>query len=976
MTASKQNAWRVSFVISLCVGLLILLPSQSQAFTAALNSPTNGFCSGAPANVTLQATVNLDEGTTNSGVAFYEVTGGFIGSVLVPPYNMVNTNLSVGSYHFFAMATNSMGEICYTPTNMITVTNIPLSIGLVSPAAGYRFTAPASVLFRASVIAGSGASVRGVGFYDETNGFITNALSAPYMKTVILPAGVYQIYAVGTNSLGETALSTTNPIVITNVPFTVALTKPTNGTVLAAPAGVAFSVTVSAGSGATAQGVGYYDVTRGFLTNALVAPFDNTLVMGAGGYSVYAVATNSLGNITFSETNALTITNVPFTVSLGSPTNGSVLAAPASVALSASVVPGWGAAAQGVGFYEVTSGFLTNALSAPFTNSVVLGSGVYQIYAVATNSLAAVAFSATNTVSVTNNALAVALISPSNGVVYGVGMPIKFHARVTVGSSGAGISSVSFYAMSNSDINLLFSDTAAPYSNMVSVLSEGTYGIFAMVVNTNAQVAVSKMAMITVTNGLVVRGPYLGSRGETNINIRWRTLDGSVGRVRYGTSLSHLTAFADEAGGGTNHSVTLTGLVPETRYYYSVGTASRESIGGTNCYFTTAPRIGSMRSTRIWFITDYGEQNDEMEGVVRDLYEQYALTNGRGTDVWLSGGDNEQTWDGQDWLFQTGMFAVYSNVFEHTCMYPTPGNHDTVTNSAYWSIFDLPYHGQAGGYPSDSPRYYSFDYANVHFVSLDSFYSPTETNSALYAWLTNDLAHTKQQWKVAYFHAPIYSKAHYDSDTLPQSLAMRTNIAPVLEAYGVDVVINGHAHTLQRTSLLKGHFGLSTTFGEDFQIDGGDGRIDGTGPYRKSSGAGTVYMVAPTGSSVLRHATNPHPACIYTVNDTAGFLIFDVNTNRLDFQMVTSTGSVADYFTMFKPEPAPYFAGAPCLTNGVCTLVIQGTPDATYALQWAESPGGPWQTRRDVTVSGDGVARVQDDVSGTNRFYRLIYPQY
>ena len=46
----------------------------------------------------------------------------------------------------------------------------------------------------------------------------------------------------------------------------------------------------------------------------------------------------------------------------------------------------------------------------------------------------------------------------------------------------------------------------------------------------------------------------------------------------------------------------------------------------------------------------------------------------------------------------------------------------------YLNIFSLPTNGEVGGLPSGTEQYYSFDYANVHIVSLDHkwpFATPT-----------------------------------------------------------------------------------------------------------------------------------------------------------------------------------------------------------------------------------------------------------
>ena len=540
--------------------------------------------------------------------------------------------------------------------------------------------------------------------------------------------------------------------------------------------------------------------------------------------------------------SVVSATNLPFSVVLNSPANGASYGSPASVPLTASAYPGSEATITGVGFFEVASGPLGSVLTFPYSTSIVLNAGTYNIYAVATNSLNAISVSATNTV--------------------------------------------------------------------------------------------------TVSSGTVTRGPYLGSRGETNITIRWRTAETSVGRVRFGPAPGNLTLFADDTAGRTDHSVTLTGLTPETKYYYSIGTTAGTTLASTNYYFSTAPPIGTSRSTRIWFMSDYG-QADAIQSAVRDTYVNYLATSGRGTDLWLTGGDNEQGGtDGTDAGFQTAVFNAYSNIFPNTPLFPCPGNHDGSPSSAYWSIFDLPTQGQAGGSPSGNAHYYSFDYGNIHFISLDAFNTLTGLGSPMLIWLTNDLATTTQPWIIAYWHAPVYCTSGYDSDTLVQSLAMRQNVAPLLESYGVDLVLNGHSHSLQRTYLLQQHYGLSSSFSPTNKVDGGDGRADGTGTYLKPGRTGTVYSVAPTGCGTLRNGTNTHPACLYTLNNTAGFILLDVNSNRLDFKMISASGTVGDYFTILKgasqsvpPATPANFAASAIGSSANLSWSNNPTNEAFYRLE-------------------------------------------
>ena len=79
----------------------------------------------------------------------------------------------------------------------------------------------------------------------------------------------------------------------------------------------------------------------------------------------------------------------------------------------------------------------------------------------------------------------------------------------------------------------------------------------------------------------------------------------------------------------------------------------------------------------------------------------------------------------------------------------------------YYDIFTLPKEAEAGGVPSGTEAYYSFDYANIHFVCLNSE-GMSSIGSAMLSWLAQDLAATSQDWTIAFWHRPPYSKGHHD----------------------------------------------------------------------------------------------------------------------------------------------------------------------------------------------------------------------
>ena len=79
------------------------------------------------------------------------------------------------------------------------------------------------------------------------------------------------------------------------------------------------------------------------------------------------------------------------------------------------------------------------------------------------------------------------------------------------------------------------------------------------------------LASTAVSAATVERGPYLQLQTEHSITVRWRTNVETDSVVRYGTSVDNLDQSRTVNGGTTEHSVTLTGLATDQRYYYSVG---------------------------------------------------------------------------------------------------------------------------------------------------------------------------------------------------------------------------------------------------------------------------------------------------------------------------------------------------------------------------------------------------------------------
>lgn len=449
----------------------------------------------------------------------------------------------------------------------------------------------------------------------------------------------------------------------------------------------------------------------------------------------------------------------------------------------------------------------------------------------------------------------------------------------------------------------------------------------------------------------VTRGPYLQQGTDTAVTVRWRTSSPAVGVVRYGTRPAALTLSASESSSRTEHEVRLTGLSPDTRYYYSIGTPAGTLAGGdADHFFITAPRPGTPKPTRVWVLGDPGTATSNQRAV-RDAYS--AFTGSRHTDLWLMLGDNAYS-SGTDAEYQRGVFDIYPTVLRRSVLWPTLGNHDAVSADSatqtgpYYDIFTLPKNGEAGGIPSGTEAYYSFDYANIHFVCLDSQDTSRSPAGAMATWLKNDLAVTTADWIVAFWHHPPYVKSNYDSDRSTVFIEMRQNFLPILEDAGVDLVLTGHSHNYHRSYLIDGHYGTSDTLTDAMIKDRGDGREEGTGPYRKSLGTaaheGAVYIVAGS-SGQLTSTIARHPV-MYTWKAALGSLVLDFNGNRVDVKFLRETGAVDDWFTIVKGTGLP--VATVRAEDG--TASEEGSDPASFVVSRTGSTAAPLVVR--LSVSG------------------------
>lgn len=403
----------------------------------------------------------------------------------------------------------------------------------------------------------------------------------------------------------------------------------------------------------------------------------------------------------------------------------------------------------------------------------------------------------------------------------------------------------------------------------------------------------------------VTRGPYLQQGTPCGVVVRWRTDRPTDSRVRFRRDSGARWSEKGDSTPTTEHVVEVSGLAPDHRYSYTVGTSTDVlACGAGNCRFVTSPDPAARRPFRVWVLGDSGTA-DSAARAVRNAYRAFART--KRADLWLMLGDNAYG-SGTDEEYQRAVFDMYPDLLRTTVLWPTFGNHDRVSASStsesgpYFSSFTVPTGAQAGGLSSGTEAYYSFDYANVHFVSLDSEESDRSPDGPMLTWLAADLLSTDRQWIIAFWHHPPFSKGSYDSDVEAELVEMRSRALPILEGAGVDLVLNGHSHAYERSFLLDGDYGTSGARDPGTVRSTGDGWNDGDGAYRKPAfptpHSGTVYVVAGTGGHTQGGPLD-HPSMVRSL-DILGSLVLDFAGNRLDATFVDSRGNVQDRFSIVK----------------------------------------------------------------------------
>jgi predicted phosphodiesterase len=167
------------------------------------------------------------------------------------------------------------------------------------------------------------------------------------------------------------------------------------------------------------------------------------------------------------------------------------------------------------------------------------------------------------------------------------------------------------------------------------------------------------------------------------------------------------------------------------------------------------------------------------------------------------------------------------------------GNHDD-QNQRYYKPFHL-----------DGQRYRTFKEGHVRFFIIDSNYLDPEQ----VRWLEKELEASDSEWKIAYFHHPLYTTARRGPE-----LELKAILEPLFVKHGVDVVFAGHEHIYERFKPQQGihHF-----------------LVGGAAKLRKGD-----------------TRRGPFTAAAFDVDRS--FMIVEIADRKMYFQAISRTGVVVD----------------------------------------------------------------------------------
>jgi hypothetical protein len=220
------------------------------------------------------------------------------------------------------------------------------------------------------------------------------------------------------------------------------------------------------------------------------------------------------------------------------------------------------------------------------------------------------------------------------------------------------------------------------------------------------------------------------------------------------------------------------------------------------------------------------------------------------------------------------------------------GNHEAPDLEKFMNHFGL------------TEQYYSFDYQNVHFISLGTEEEYLDMSNVKaqeqLAFVKSDLekasTNPNTDWIIPFYHRIMYAESGGLVDQYDHNLVDVYH--PIFEKYGVNLVLQGHAHTYERTYPLR----FNSEDSEEPIVTSKD-----LSNYRSTDGL--VVATVGTGGATPTRLYTPSELTAVQKTDLFGFLNVDVSSDGTTligtFYDNNGGGEIIDQFTITKSSSLP-----------------------------------------------------------------------
>jgi predicted MPP superfamily phosphohydrolase len=337
---------------------------------------------------------------------------------------------------------------------------------------------------------------------------------------------------------------------------------------------------------------------------------------------------------------------------------------------------------------------------------------------------------------------------------------------------------------------------------------------------------------------------------STTLTVTWTDDSDGTGQaeIRQGSqtpvAVNATTLDTGDSELDVTYEATFTGLTPDSSYEYRV-----QSGGSWTDWIATrtAPVPGACTPFRFVAVGDgrgesvlgYYVQSQQWPGVMSYIAQEDPLLVIHSGDYVREGDDAEQ------WAIELDDLPI---ITERAPFFLALGNHDDGPGEGQGAHFNKLF-AQPQNNPQNVEDYYSFVVGNVLFIALNTENFDMDEQIM---WMETVLAAHQDavDWRIVFFHRPIWSSGAHGSneEDVPRASAM----VPVLENYGVDLVLNGHDHDYERFHPSKGGYTQPREINPLPHDNGTRGEADGV-IYIVTGGAGAlvnpIFDVTEEGSA-------------------------------------------------------------------------------------------------------------------------------